>query len=137
MFETFAIIRHESVPIDKTRNPVWKKVGDPSDNHSAVAVSKQDDLFEVAFVQMIGDRTDSVVQPNGLRVTWPVPFDCRGMDSVTLRPDDGGDGFELFSCVPRSVDEHICPHGNLSERYSHNEIKPRKSALVRATNAHD
>jgi hypothetical protein len=59
------------------------------------------------------------------------------MDTVTLRPDDGGDGFERFSCMPRSVDERICAHGGSPKKFSHNEIKPPKSALVRATNAHD
>src|SRR6516164_10561099 len=59
------------------------------------------------------------------------------MDRVTVRPDDGGDGFEVFSCVPRSVDEHICARGRSPKRFSYNEIKPPKSTLVRATDAHD
>src|SRR5262245_26183783 len=53
--DAFAIIRDKGVPVDEAADTLWGSVGDPGDDHAAIAVANENDVLEVLLGHIIDD----------------------------------------------------------------------------------
>src|SRR5262249_40766450 len=104
---------NERVPVDEPADALRDAVGDPRDDHAAIAVADQDDVLEIVLDQIVDDGLDGLGQPGGPGIAWAIAPDGGRERGVTGRLDPGRHGSELRAGVPRAVNEHIRTHHDL------------------------
>ncbi len=104
--EAFAIVRHERIPVDQPADPLGHPVGDPGDDHAAIAVPGQDDVTEVVLDEIIDDRLDGLRKTGRLGVARPVALDGGGQHLVAGRSDRRRRRLEFRAGVPGAMNKH-------------------------------
>jgi len=111
--KAFAVIGNERVPVDQAADAVGDAVGDAGDDHAAIAVADEDNVFQIILDQIIGNGFDGLGEAAGFLVARFVAGDGRGVNLMTGRADRGRGRFELFAGVPGTVNKHVGRHVNL------------------------
>jgi hypothetical protein len=109
----FPVIGDEGIPINESAYAVRQPVSNRGYDHATVTVPNEDNVLKFVLVEKLNDRFNRLGQSDVLHIAWTIAFHRGCMHDVARRSDRFGYGFELVTCMPRPVYEHIGTHVEL------------------------